>query len=56
MIYEKSPVYKKHKNCDTKIVLGPFGPHYAKLICKKHGVQLQWLSKSAVALLEVPID
>lgn len=43
---ENTPVYKKHKNCPVKAVLGPFGPHYAKLVCAKHGKMIQWLNES----------
>ena len=41
---ENTRIYKKHKNCEMIAVLGPFGPHYAKLVCKKHNKTVQWLS------------
>lgn len=52
MAIEQTRTYKKHKNCPMRIEIGPFGPHYAKLICNKHNKTIQWLSKSAVVLLE----
>jgi hypothetical protein len=43
---ENTPIYIKHKNCPVEAVLGPFGIHYAKLICAKHRKVIQWLSES----------
>ena len=37
---------RKHWHCPTQVVVGPFGPHYAKLECTKHKKVIQWLSKS----------
>jgi hypothetical protein len=54
MSIENSNVYKKHKNCEVEIVVGPFGPHYAKLVCKSHKKLIQWLNKeSADTLIEL---
>ena len=36
----------KHNKCKQKAIIGPYGIHYAKLICKKHKAQIQWLSKA----------
>lgn len=53
MSIENSHVYKKHRNCTVEVVVGPFGPHYAKLVCKVHKKHIQWLSKeSAIMLLD----
>lgn len=43
---ENTNVYKKHKDCPVEAVLGPFGIHYAKLVCAKHGKMICWLSKT----------
>lgn len=53
MSLESTRVYRKHKNCPVQVVVGPFGPHYAKLICTRHNKQIQWLNQQdAIALLE----
>ena len=36
----------KHDNCKVKAILGPFGIHYAKLVCKNHKKVIQWLSQA----------
>ena len=36
----------KHNNCKQKAIKGPFGIHYAKLVCKKHKKWVDWLSKA----------
>lgn len=43
---------KTHELCPVEIEQGPFGPHYARLRCKHHGVQIQWLSKQDFFCLE----
>jgi len=57
MSIEHSRLYKKHKKCATRIDIGPFGPHYARLVCVRHDRTIQWLSKeAATALLEMYRD
>jgi len=36
----------KHNNAQVKAVLGPFGIHYAKLITRRKGKFIQWLSQA----------
>jgi hypothetical protein len=48
---ENTRIYRKHKNCNMRVEVGPFGPHYAKLICTKHNKQIQWVSKEAAELI-----
>jgi len=36
----------KHNKCPVKAIKGPFGIHYAKLICKKHKKWVDWLSQA----------
>ena len=37
---------KTHDKCPVKAVLGPFGNHYGRLVCKKHRKHIQWLNKA----------
>jgi hypothetical protein len=43
---ENTRIYLKHKDCPVEAIPGPFGIHYAKLICSCHGTWIQWLNKS----------
>lgn len=36
----------KHDKCKQKAIKGPYGIHYARLICKKHKTHIQWLSQA----------
>jgi len=36
----------KHNNCPVKAILGPFGNHYGRLVCRKHRKHIQWLSEA----------
>ena len=36
----------RHNHCEVEAILGPFGNHYAKLICKKHKAHIQWISEA----------
>lgn len=46
MALENTRIYKRHKNCPVEAIPGPFGPHAGKLICSKHNITIQWLSKA----------
>ena len=35
-----------HDKCPVKAILGPFGPHYGRLVCRKHRKHIQWLSEA----------
>lgn len=35
----------KHTLHPKKLVLGPFGPHRAKLVCVKCGVWIKWIGQ-----------
>lgn len=37
---------KKHNKCPVKAIKLNQGPHYGKLICKRHHTHIQWLSKA----------
>lgn len=37
---------KKHDKCPVKAVRLFEGPHFGKLICKRHHKHIQWLSES----------
>jgi len=37
---------KKHMLHPKQIIKGPFGPHAAKLICRKCNVWIKWLPKN----------
>ena len=37
---------KKHNKCPVKAIRLDQGPHYGKLICKRHHKHIQWLSKA----------
>ena len=37
---------KKHNNSAVKAIRGPFGIHYAKLVTKRKGKFIQWLSQA----------
>lgn len=37
--------HNRHNLCRVKAIEGPFGIHYAKLVCQQHDVWIQWLSK-----------
>lgn len=37
---------KHHNNCPVQAVLGPFGIHYGRLICRHHNKHIQWLNKA----------
>lgn len=36
----------KHDNCEVKTERVWDSPHYARLVCRDHGVHIQWLSKT----------
>ena len=39
-----------HKGHPKKIIKGPFGPHQAKMICRKcNGAFVRWISKKNLA-------
>lgn len=42
---------RKHLNHEVEVVAGPFGPHQAKLICKKCQKWIMWLPKNYEELL-----
>ena len=35
-----------HDKCPVKAILGPFGIHYGRLVCRKHKKHIQWLSEA----------
>lgn len=37
---------KRHNNSAVKAIKGPFGIHYAKLVTKRKGKFIQWLSQA----------
>lgn len=37
---------KKHNHAQIKAIRGPFGIHYAKLVTKRKGKFIQWLSQA----------
>ena len=39
-----------HLNCPVEIILGDFGPHVGKVMCKKHNKFIQWASKKMIGL------
>ena len=42
----------RHDNCEVQAIKGPFGPHYAKLICKTCNTGIQWLSRDDFFLIQ----
>lgn len=51
-----TPTEKKHNKCPLTVVVGPFGPHYAKLQCAKHHKMIYWLNKDQVEKLKGEYD
>ena len=43
---------KQHKNCPIKVIMGPFGPHYARFECRKHHKFIKWATPSEVNILK----
>ena len=41
----KTNIIEKHKHHELKLVLGPFGPHYAKFVCVPCDTYVKWVSK-----------
>jgi hypothetical protein len=41
----------KHDNCKMICYVHPWETHYAKLLCKKHNVFVQWIGKKDVPKL-----
>lgn len=39
---KSTPPTVTHKDCEVKLVVGPFGPHYAKLVCVQHNKFVAW--------------
>lgn len=39
---------KRHKNCPIKVIIGPFGPHYARFECRKHRKFIKWATLTEV--------
>ena len=46
------PPIQRHLQCECQIVIGPFGPHQAKIVCIKHRTFVQWVSKKNIEVLE----
>jgi hypothetical protein len=46
MTTSKSKIIDKHKKHELKLVLGPYGPHYAKFVCKNcNNAYVKWATK-----------
>jgi hypothetical protein len=47
---------KKHNHAQIKAIRGPFGIHYAKLVTKRKGKFIQWLSEADYTFIKAQFN